>query len=278
MKAYPEKRIMITGAGSGLGRALALEYARKNWKVCIAEIDMKSAKETEKLVKEAGGEPLTIACDVTKPEDFTKIAKSLKSKWGGVDIVVNNAGVAAGGWMEKIPLKDWDWIIDINFKSIVYSCRTFIPMMEKQGKGHIVNIASAAGLICFPEMISYNATKAAVIALSKTLRVELAPKNINVTVVTPTFFKSNLLDRTRVISERQADMANAFFDRISITSEKVAKRVVKGIKRRRFYLNAILDGKILWFFHRMTPNITLSVTSFLYKHGIADRILLGKKD
>ena len=111
----------------------------------------------------------------------------LKKKWNGVDILINNAGVAAAGYFEKIPLDRWDWIIDINLKSIIYGCRAFIPQFKEQGSGYIVNVASNAGIASLPEMGSYNVTKAAAISASETLRTELSPRNIGVLSCAPHF-------------------------------------------------------------------------------------------
>jgi NAD(P)-dependent dehydrogenase (short-subunit alcohol dehydrogenase family) len=195
MKKFPKKRIVITGAGSGLGRAIAMEFAAQGWNICVSDINMDRANETLAMIKKNGGDGYAAFCDVTKPEQVDELAENLVKQWGGVDIVVNNAGVAAAGYMEKIPLETWEWILNINLKSVIYGCRTFIPILAKQGGGHIVNVASNAGIASLPEMSCYNVTKAGVISLSETLRAELKPKNIGVSVVAPTFFKTNLMDQ-----------------------------------------------------------------------------------
>ena len=158
MKLFPEKRVVITGAGSGLGRALAVEFAKKEWKVLVSDVNMDGAEETVKQVNDAGGQGFAIPCDVTQWEQVEKLADSAVSKWGGVDIIVNNAGVLNVGPMEKIRLEDWRWIIDINLMGVIHGCKAFIPVFKKQGSGHIVNIASAAGFSALAEMGPYNVT------------------------------------------------------------------------------------------------------------------------
>jgi len=133
MKRFPQKRVFITGAGSGFGRALALEFAAKGWRIGVSDIDESRAKETLGLVEQAGGSGMVILCDVTRLEDLEKAAQTLEQAWGGVDVVVNNAGVAGAGYIEKIPQTQWDWILDLNLKSVIYGCRVFVPMLEKQG-------------------------------------------------------------------------------------------------------------------------------------------------
>lgn len=273
MKRFPEKRVVITGAGSGLGRAMAIEFARLGWRVCISDIHSERARETEQFVSLKGGKPLIIGCDVTRPEQLEALAAALEKEWGGVDIVINNAGVAAAGYMEKIRLETWDWIIALNLKSVIYGCRAFIPMLERQGGGHIVNVASSAGIASLPEMSCYNVTKAGVISLSETLRAELAPKKIGVSVVAPSFFKTNLMDQFTSPDPRQRDMANAFFDKSRVTAEDVARHVIRSVKKNRLYVITQWDGKWVWFCKRMTPEIYFKVLGWGYKKGLGDRYL-----
>jgi NAD(P)-dependent dehydrogenase (short-subunit alcohol dehydrogenase family) len=273
MKRFPKKRVVITGAGSGLGRAMSIEFAKRGWRVCVSDIDMERAKATETLVSQSGGTPVVMRCDVTQPEQLESLANSLKSKWDGVDIVVNNAGVAAAGYMEKITLKTWDWIITLNLKSVIYGCRAFIPLLEAQGNGYIVNVASNAGIASLPEMSCYNVTKAGVISLSETLKVELKSKNIGVSVVAPTFFKTNLMDQFTSPDPRQRRLANAFFDKSKVTSGDVARHVLRSIERNKLYVITQTDGKFCWFCKRMTPETYFKVLGWIYKSGLGDRFL-----
>ncbi|MBI9074167.1 MAG: SDR family oxidoreductase [Desulfatibacillum sp.] len=264
MKRFPGKRVIITGAGSGFGRALALEFASKGWKIGVADINSQRASETVDMVNQKGGQGLEIMCDVTDITQLEDTAALLKDKWGGVDIVVNNAGVAGAGYMEKIPMDQWDWIIGLNLKSVIHGCRAFIPMLEDQGHGHIVNMASNAGIACLPEMASYNVTKAAVIALSETLKSELAAKNIGVTVICPTFFKTNLMDQFNSTDERQRLMAEKFFSSARTTAEKVAQATMKAINKNRLYVVTPWDGKLVWGLKRFCPEIWYKMVAFGY--------------
>lgn len=273
MKRFPEKRVVITGAGSGLGRAMSIEFARLGWRVCISDINSERSRETERLVASHGGKPLVIGCDVTQPEHLVALAAALEQQWGGVDIVVNNAGVAAAGYMEKVRLETWDWIIALNLKSVIYGCRAFIPLLEKQGGGYIVNTASNAGIASLPEMSCYNVTKAGVISLSETLRAELASKNIGVSVVAPSFFKTNLMDQFTSPDSRQRVLADAFFNKSTVTSADVARHVLRSIRRNRLYVITQWDGKLAWFCKRMTPEIYFKVLGWIYKKGLGDRYL-----
>ncbi len=272
-KRFPKKRIFITGAGSGFGKALALDFAGRGWKVAAADINAESLEATGREIKALGGEPLLIPCDVTRIEDVEEAGRRVMEMWGGVDIAVNNAGVAAGGRMEKITASQWDRILDINLKGVIHGCRVFIPILEKQGKGHLVNMASSAGLACLPEMSSYNVTKAAVISLSETLRAELRPKNIGVTVIAPTFFKTNLMDSFQCTDERQRKMAQSFFAKSHATSEDVVRATVRAIRKNRLYVVPQAEGKVIWLTKRLFPETFYNTVGFFYKKGVADRFL-----
>jgi NAD(P)-dependent dehydrogenase (short-subunit alcohol dehydrogenase family) len=273
-KKFPEKRVVITGAGSGLGRALALEFARRNWRIAIAEINDERAAESAKMVREQGGIPLTIHCDVTLPRDMENVLTIVRREWKGVDILINNAGVASAGWFERIPLEKWDWIIGINLMSIIYGCRTFIRYFKESGTGgYIVNVASSAGIASLPEMVSYNTTKAAVISLSETLRIELSKINVGVSVVCPTFFKTNLMDQFSSPDERQRQLADTFFGNAKITSEQVARHTVASIEKNRFYVITQADGRNMWRMKRWFPELYFKIFGSIYKKGIFDRHL-----
>lgn len=272
-KRFPKKRIIITGSGSGIGLKLALEFAGMNWRIAIAEIDKQRAEEASELVRREGGKPLVIQCDVTKPEDFKKILKSVEKEWGGLDILVNNAGVAACGIFEEIPLDKWEWILAINQKSIIYGCRTFIPLFKKQKSGYIVNVASNAGIASLPLMASYNMTKAAAISMSETLKNELSPFNIGVSVVCPTFVNTNLFVDPTAIDERTQKLVDTFFNNTAVSSEKIARHIVQSIIKNRLYVITQKDGKFIWRMKRWFPGLYFKVLAYLYKKGLFDKYL-----
>lgn len=273
MEKFAKKRILVTGGGSGLGRAICLGFAVKGWKICIAEINIERAEETAELVEKKGGTALTVKCDVTSEEDLKSAAEKVREAWGGIDILVNNAGIATAGYMEKISAEQWDRIIDVNLKSVITSCRVFIPVIAAQGGGHIVNVASNAGIACLPEMSCYNVTKAGVIALSETLKSELSPKKIGVTVVAPTFFKTNLLESFSSTDERQKKMAETFFKRSLCSAEDVAADIIRSVFKNKLYVITQLDGKLVWYLKRLAPSLFFKTLAFGQRTGISGRIM-----
>lgn len=191
-----QNRMMITGAGSGLGREIALRWARDGWRLALADVNEAGLAESLKLVREAGGDGFTQRCDVRDYSQLTALAQSCEEKFGGIDVIVNNAGVASGGFFGELSLEDWDWQIAINLMGVVKGCKAFLPLLERS-KGKIVNIASMAALMQGPAMSNYNVAKAGVVALSESLLVELALVEVGVHVVCPSFFQTNLLDSSR---------------------------------------------------------------------------------
>src|SRR5262245_22617821 len=195
----PERpRTVITGAGSGLGRAFSLEIARRGGRVLVADINEEGARETVRLVAEAGGAATFVSCDVAKSPEVLALVGEADHAMGGVDLLINNAGVGCGGKVDEVPLSDWEWIMGINLWGVIHGCHAFIPRFRKQGGGHIINVASAAGLLSGPNMGAYNVTKAGVVALSETLAAELKVDHIRVTVLCPTFFKTQIVSSGRL--------------------------------------------------------------------------------
>jgi len=265
MKTGFQKRILITGAGSGLGQAFALEYARMGWKVGVADVIPERVKETVDLVNGKGGNGLAAVCDVSKVQDLIKLAEMIKTQWGGLDILVNNAGIAMGGRLDTIPAVEIEKILRINLEGAIHGCRVFIPMMKAQRSGYIVNTASLAGFACLPEMSLYNITKAGIIALSESLRSELSPFNIGVSVIAPPFFQTRLLDGAFFSTKNNREFADREIARSKLTSEKIVQVTIKGIKKNRFYILPNSWSYFVWLAKRFFPKNLLKIVAYLYK-------------
>ncbi len=275
MKRLKGKRAVITGAGSGLGREIAVKLAQENWDILISDIKLEKADETLQMVQSAGGKGLVIQCDVRNIDSIRNLASTAFKKWDAVDLLVNNAGVTCTGYIEGTPIENWKWIADTNLWGVLYGCHAFLPRMKQQGWGHIVNVASIAGIISLPEMGAYNMTKAAVISLSETLRSELSPSNIGVTVVCPTMFSSNLFESLRYETEQQQQIAEYLFKTASMDAARVAEHVLKAVRTNRFYVLPQLDARFGWFAKRFFPRLYFKTISLCYTYGF--KKLLVKK-
>jgi NAD(P)-dependent dehydrogenase (short-subunit alcohol dehydrogenase family) len=249
-----EPRVVVTGAGGGLGRAFCLELARRKARILAADIDLTQAEETARLVQAAGGQARAHRCDVAVPEQVEGLAEAIESAYGGADLVINNAGVAVGGPVGKVPLEDWRWIMGINLWGVIYGCHTFVPRFKARGAGHVINVASAAGLLAAPEMAPYNVTKSGVVALSETLAAELAGTGVGVTVLCPTFFKTNIARSGRTHTEAgNPDDVEKLMDRTSVQAPEVARFALEAADEKRLYALPHGDGRWMWRLKRLLP-------------------------
>ena len=228
-----QQRILITGAGSGLGLALAQQLARGGAKIACVDIDEARAKEAAASL--TGDGHWAAKADIAKYDDWAAVAARTEAEWGGVDVLVNNAGVSSGGNVADTTLDDWQWMLDINLLGVVRGCKAFIPMLTATANhGRIVNIASFAGIASAPGMAAYNVAKAGVISLSESLRAELDDAGIGVTVVCPAFFKTNLLETFRSPSPAQKAMVEKFMTRSHVTADDVAADIVAAMHDDKF--------------------------------------------
>jgi len=255
------KRVFITGAGSGLGKAVALRFAREGWQVAATDVDLAAATQTLAEVVAAGGSGFADVCNVTSEESFAAIAARLKREWNGVDVLVNNAGVATKGTVAESSIEQWQWVLNINLLGCVRGARAIVPLLTEQGSGHVVNIASFAGIANPPAMASYNAAKAAVISLSETLRHEMEPHGVGVSAVCPSFFKTNLIATSRQSSPEQGDEPAPQMDRIvqrlmdksAVTADSVAGDIFDAVRDKRFLVLVNADDKRQVLLKRVSP-------------------------
>ena len=247
------KRIFITGGASGLGRALAERHARAGWKVCIGDLDAERCADALAAIRAHSPQSHALACDVTREDALQAAADWLQREWGGVDVVVNNAGVAQMGGIGETTLEDWQWAVDINLLGVVRGCKVFAPVLKAQGGGQLVNIASMAGLVHLPQASAYNATKAAVVALSETLQLELEPDNIRVSVVCPAFFRTDLARNMRAANPALEGMTKRLVERARIGADEIADRIFDGMQRGDPHILTHPEAKRFWRLKRVLP-------------------------
>lgn len=229
--------------------------------IAVTDRDLQSAADTLAAVTQSGGSGFVHRVDVTEEGDFADLAQRVHSEWGGLDILINNAGVATAGTVAQADIAQWRWVLEINLLGCVRGVRALAPMMVAQGHGHIVNIASFAGIANPPAMASYNAAKAAVISLSETLRFEMAPHGVGVSVACPSFFKTRLLETSR----QQATEASAappmegivgrLMDKANVTAGDVAGDIVKAVAQQRFMVISHADARRLYGLKRLSPSL-----------------------
>ena len=184
------KVAIVTGAGSGIGRSIALTFAREGAKVVVADLNEKGGSETADLVKKEKGEAIFVKVDVSQAKNIEQMVEDCLKEFGRVDILVNNAGIVKMSPLHETTEEDWDKILGVNLKSVFLSSKKVLPIMLSQGKGKIINVASIAGLVGFSNLGAYCASKGGIIALTREMALEYAPQKINVNCIAPGVIKT----------------------------------------------------------------------------------------
>jgi len=246
MKELKGRTAVVTGAGSGLGRAMALAFAREEMAIVAADVDVESLKKVVVEIEKLGVRCASMKVDVSKEAEVQALAESVEKPY----LVCNNAGVSPLGAVWENSVGDWQWILGVNLWGVIHGVRAFAPRLIAQNAGHIVNTASVAGLISPPGSGAYNVTKHAVVALSESLHHDLRERNsqVGVSVLCPAYVPTGISDSERnrpkelVASEksketiaREANLRKAVASG-RLTADDVAKAVVDAVKNDRFYI------------------------------------------
>ena len=251
MRELNGKVAVVTGAASGIGRALTDRFVAAGMKVVLADVDEVKLRSTEAELTERGADVHPVVADVSLGESMEELARRTLEKYGAAHVLCNNAGVAGVGDQWTGPMSVWEWVVNINLYGVVHGIRSFLPIMLDQNEGHIVNTASMAGLVAMPGFGPYNATKHAVVAISEGLFLELAAKGVGVSCscLCPGFVKTNLMTDIKW-SDRLGEKPKEIVDPISammnealhvgvetgIPAEDVAEQVHDAIVNNRFWI------------------------------------------
>lgn len=268
--SFNGKVVLVTGAASGLGRALALEFARAGSRVAVIDVDENGLGETAAGAEAMGAQVFARRVDVASWEQMESFAKDLLAGWGAVDILVNNAGVGVAGELKEVAIADFDWIVGINLMGEVYGTRLFLPRMIERRSGHIVNIASLSGLVLLPFHLPYTTTKFALTGFSEALWAETRRFGIGVTLVCPGAIKTSIVRNSRLpeFVGRQQEFVERFQERIEekgMEPEEVAKKVLAAVERNRFLLLTGPESFILYFLRRLAPGMMRRLVALITK-------------
>ncbi len=266
MKSLKNKIAVVTGAASGIGQATALEFAGKGADLVVTDINEAGLADTVSAIEAKGGKAVGLRVDVSKAEQVEGMVDKAVETFGRIDIMMNNAGVGLSGEMRHLSLKDWEWIVGINLWGPIYGIHFALPHMLKQRSGHIVNVASSAGLIASPGMSAYSTTKFGIVGLSEVLKNELSRFGIGVTVVCPGFVRTNIFDATETRGFTEEAEARDLPSWLGISKESCAKDIVKAVQKNKFLIIPGPEMKVVYSFKRFAP--------FLY-HGFNK--LMGKQ-
>ncbi|MFX1346334.1 MAG: SDR family NAD(P)-dependent oxidoreductase [Promethearchaeota archaeon] len=285
MKDFKNKNGFITGAASGIGKSFALALAKRGMNLHITDINIDNLEKVKSELEKMGVKVFVSKCDVSRYEDFEKAANDFYEEIGELDLLINNAGISMGMDMLNIDLEVWRKIIDTNLSSIIHSIKAFLPRMAKRGSGHIVNIASGAGILGIAEPIPYIASKFGVVGLSETFFARLKNLGINVSVIVPAWVKTNILvidtDKIQYPPELLKDFGREKLDKVysslmdviaegAISPDDAVKKYLEGIERNQLY---IFDTDLYFGLLAMKGTDPQQYENFLVE-GLANR---GKK-
>ncbi len=258
MSSDSEPTVLITGAGSGLGEAMAMRFAGDGFAVAVCDID---AARAEKVLEEIVGiSPASFShcMDVSREADWDAVYQRVLTEWGSLNVLVNNAGVAAAGNCEDTTLEDWRWVLDVDLMGVVMGCHRFIPLLRKtaeenRGQCHLVNVSSFAGIAAMPGMSAYGVAKAGVIALSEQLRAELHAAGVGVTVVCPAFVRTRLLETFRTANAIHRSRVESWMRRSKVTAGDVASQTLEAVRDNKFLVLTHPLTRRAWLAKRFMP-------------------------
>ncbi|KAA1424628.1 SDR family NAD(P)-dependent oxidoreductase [Mumia zhuanghuii] len=242
-------RVLVTGAASGLGLALVTRLLERGCRVLATDVHLDLPSSLAAL----SGNLTYRQLDVRSDDDWSTTLGWVRETWSGIDLVVNNAGVASGGRIDLTTSESWDWLTQINLLGVARGCRTFAPMLKEQRSGHVVNTASAAGLVHPPRMTEYTAVKAGVVALSESLRWELEPYGVGVSVVCPSFFRTNLADSIRSADPAAKESARRLIEGSSRSADSIAVEVLRQLDAGKHVILPDRDARVAYAAKRFAP-------------------------
>ena len=256
MKSLKDKVVVITGAGSGIGRALAVEAARRGAHVAISDVNEAGLNETVALVKELGGDVKADKLDVSDRAAFLAYADAVVEHFGRANVIINNAGVTMTGDFEDMTLDEFDWIMGINVDGVVTGTKAFLPHLIASGDGHVVNISSLFGLVSMPGQSAYNASKYAVRGFTEALREEMLinKHKVGVTCVHPGGIKTGISKNGRkTAGQNSAAIDRLFEEKLArMSPDKAAKVILGAVQRNQARILVGIDAHLLHNFGKFT--------------------------
>lgn len=254
MKQLRDRVAVVTGAASGIGRAVAVELARKGCDLALVDVNEAGLAETAASVQAVGRKASQHVLSVADRAAMEALPERVIAEHGRVHVVVNNAGVAVDMSFEEMSTDDWDWIVGINFWGVVHGCRVFLPYLRREAEAHVVNVSSLFGIIGIPRNSAYCATKFAVRGLTESLWSEISQDGIGFSTVHPGGIRTNIVRAARTLPGADRQELQDGFDRLARTSpEKAAKKIVRGIEKNRLRIRITPETYVLDWLKRLFP-------------------------
>ncbi len=272
IKDFKNKVVVITGAGSGIGRATALAFAKEGAVLVIADKDEQRLKTVQGEIQSLGAKALIKPTDVSDKEQVRQLSEFVIREMGRVDILHNNAGVSVGGRIEDTPLEDWEWLLGINLWGVIYGVHYFLPSMIKQRSGHIVNTSSVLGLAATPATGTYSTAKFAVTGLGEALRPEVRKYGIGVTTVCPGLINTRIVadGRMKTKDGNRSNKENvvAYFKNHGKPPELVAKAILNAVRKDRAVVPVGGDAWTYWYIKRLSQRQFNRIMNYSDRHFV----------
>jgi NAD(P)-dependent dehydrogenase (short-subunit alcohol dehydrogenase family) len=268
MKHLSQRVAVVTGAGSGIGRATSLLLAERGARLAIADVNQAGLAETERLIREKTSLVSTHHVDVASKERVKAFAEEVVAAHGAVHVLVNNAGVSVNGTFMDQSLEDFEWLIGINFWGVIYGCKFFLPHLLAADEGHIVNISSVFGLAGVPQQSSYCASKFAVRGFTESLRSELRNTRVGITTVHPGGIATNIAAASRVAGDEKLQAAHQRaikMFRKMMPPEQAAEQIVRGITGNRPRVLITRESHFLDLAKRVAPTASSALIDWGFK-------------
>jgi len=268
IQIFNEATAIVTGGASGIGRALAKELAKRGCEVVLADRQIQLAGEVASGIRASGGKASALEIDVTDYSAVERLVLETTERTGRLDYIVNNAGIGIGGNVRDYTIQDWNQIVDVNLRGVINGVQAAYPIMIKQGFGHIVNMASMAGLIPSPAAVAYSTTKHAVVGLSKSLRAEAASVGVYVSVLCPGVIRTPILEGGRygrMSIEIPPETMRELWEKLRpMPADVFAYKAINAIAKNKAIIVVPLWWKLFWWINRLSPSlgITLAERNF----------------
>jgi NAD(P)-dependent dehydrogenase (short-subunit alcohol dehydrogenase family) len=261
---------VVTGAAGGIGRAIAESLARRGCRLALADVNRAGLEETARQVADHGCRVSVHRIDVADRGAVAALPRLVREQHQGVDLLVNNAGVAVGGTFEQVSEEDFEWLFDINFWGVVRMTRAFLPLLRESDDARVVNLSSIFGIVAPPGQTAYSASKFAVRGFSNALRQELQDTGIGVTVVHPGGVATDIANSARApkdvpadeVARRRADINRA----LTLPPQRAGEVIVRGIERRQARILVGADARIISLLERLAPVSHGRVVDWLMRH------------
>lgn len=254
---FKSKKVLITGAGSGIGKATTLQMAELGAYLIITDLNPDSLELTAAEARQLGAAGVdTHIVDVSDWDDMQAMAIKVRKQHSALDVLINNAGVGLAGDFLSTTVEDWQWILSINVMGVVHGCKLFAPDMITNGRGHIVNLASVAGYYAAPDMSAYSASKHAVLGMSESLRAEMAEKGVGVSAICPGVVNTGIVasSRMRGATSQAQDKIVAFYNKRNYGPELVAEAILNAIEHNRAVVPVSPEAWVMYGAKRFAPN------------------------